>query len=119
MGTRIENYDYELTPQSSALGSGWLLRLLADGQELGRRVFPPVSSIKDKQLAAAAAYDDALDRATIWLASIEQRPPNMRPRPADESGMYLVMPDDELLCTELPTDKEQPVIVEWPRDDKA
>ena len=119
MVTRVENYDYELTPQSSAHGGGWMLRLLADGQELGRRAFPAVSSITDKQLAAAAAHDDALARVMTWLASIEQRPPHMRPRPADESGMYLLMPDDELLCTELPTNQEQPVIVEWPSDDKA
>jgi len=116
MVPHIKNYDYELTPQSSALGGGWLLRLLADGRELGRRVFPPVSSIKDKRLAAAAAHDDALARVTTWLASIEQRPPSMRPRPADESGMYLLMPDDELLRPEIPKDREQPVIVEWPRD---
>jgi hypothetical protein len=119
MVTRIEAYSYELTPESSAQGSGWLLRLLVDGHELGRRVFPPVSNINDKQLATAAAHDDALARVTAWLASIRRRPPNMRPRPADESGMYLVMPDDELLCTVLPTDKDQPVIVEWPRDAKA
>ena len=116
MVTRIEAYSYELTPEASAQGSGWLLRLLVDGHELGRRVFPPVSNIEDKQLATAAAHDDALARVTVWLASIRQRPPSMRPRPADESGMYLMMPDDELLCPVLPKDKEQRVIAEWPRN---
>lgn len=43
----------------------------------------------------------------------------MRPRPADESGMYLLMPDDELLCRQLPTGKYLLGIVEWPRDEKA
>ena len=117
--TPIENYKYELTSQASVLGGGWVLRLLVDGQELGRRVFPPVSSIKDKQLAAAVAHDDALARVTTWLASLERRPADMLPRPADESGMYLLMPDDELLCMEMAADKEQPVIAEWPRDDKV
>lgn len=114
--TPIENYKYELTSQASVLGGGWVLRLLVDGQELGRRVFPPVSSIKDQELAAAAAHDEALARVTTWLASLERCPANMRPRPADESGMFLLMPDDELLCMEMPLENEQPVIVEWPRD---
>ncbi|MDR7049196.1 hypothetical protein J2X54_001644 [Duganella sp. 3397] len=118
MVTRIEAYSYELTPESSAPGSGWLLRLLLDDHELGRRVFPPLATIADEQLARVAAHDDALALVTSWLASIRKRPPTMRPRPADESGMYLMMPDDELLCTVLSTDKGQPFIVEWPKDSK-
>jgi len=116
MVTRIGAYSYELTSVPTAQGSGWLLRLLADGHELGRRVFPPVSTIKDEQLATAAAHDDALARVTAWLTSIQQRPPTMRPRPADEGGMYLMMPDDELLCSVLPANKDQPFIIDWPRD---
>jgi hypothetical protein len=108
MVTRIEAYSYELTSASTAQGSGWLLRLLVDGHELGRRVFPPVSNIQDQQLATTAAHDDALVRVQAWLTSVQQRPPNMRPRPADEGGMYLMMPDDELLCSVLPADKDQP-----------
>ncbi|MDM5182001.1 hypothetical protein PO883_33035 [Massilia sp. DJPM01] len=117
MVTRIETYGYELTPQPAALGGGWLLRLLADGQELGRRAFPPVSGIEDKQLAAATAHDDALARVTTWLASIEARPPSMRP--GRWGGMYLLIPDDELLSSELPAGRPQPVTVEWPKGDKA
>lgn len=119
MVPRIEAYSYELTPESSEKGSGWLLRLLMDGHELGRRLFPPVADIQDKQLASAAAHDEALSRVTAWLASVRQRPPGMRPRPADESGMYLMMPDDELLSAPLPTGKVTPVIVEWPGEAKA
>lgn len=119
MVTRIEAYSYELTPESSEQGNGWLLRLLMDGHELGRRVFPFASDIKDNQLASAAAHDEALARVTAWLASVRQRPPSMRPRPADEGGMYLLMPDDELLSAALPTGKVTPVIVEWPKDADA
>jgi hypothetical protein len=99
--TLIETYSYDLLAQPAALGGGWLLRLSRNGFELGRRVFPPVTGIKDERQAAAAAHHDALARATTWLASIEARPPSMRPRPAGESGLYLLMPDDELLCPEL------------------
>jgi hypothetical protein len=97
MVKHFKNYSYELTPQPSELGGGWLLRMLADNEELGRRIFPPVVDIKDAKSAATLAHDDALARVMAWLASIETRDPCYRPRPADNGGMYLLMPDDELL----------------------
>jgi hypothetical protein len=92
---RFENYSYELTPYPAELGGGWLLRLLADGREFGRRVFVPTAGIQDDELAASAARDDAPARASAWLVSIASRPVSQRPRPADGGGMYLLMPDDE------------------------
>ncbi|MBD4029169.1 hypothetical protein GUH82_00110, partial [Xanthomonas citri pv. citri] len=92
MVTHFRNYSYELTPHPVDQGGGWLLRLLADGRELGQRVFPPVAGIEDAQLAAATAHDEALAAVTAWLASVEARPASQRPRPADEGGMYLMMP---------------------------
>lgn len=112
--TRFENYSYELNPYPAELGGGWLLRLLADGRELGRRVFFPAAGIKDDGSAASAAHDDASARASAWLVSIASRPVSQRPRPADGGGMYLLMPDDELLRPERPAGKPEPIVVEWP-----
>jgi hypothetical protein len=111
MVRRFKDYGYKLTPQPSELGGGWLLRLLADDEELGRRIFPPVAGIEETHLAATAAHDDALLRATVWLTSIEARHPDHRPRPADDGGMYLLMPDDELLVPQLPTGRPVPIIL--------
>ncbi|KWO68601.1 hypothetical protein [Burkholderia territorii] len=83
MAESTENYGYELLPRPAEQGGGWLLRLLLNGRELGRRVFPPVAGIDDEQLAVAAAHNDALARVTAWLSSIEARPPSMRPKLAD------------------------------------
>ncbi|MCO8590375.1 hypothetical protein [Burkholderia multivorans] len=114
-----ENYGYELIARPAQQGGGWLLRLLLNGRELGRRVFPPVAGIDDEQLAVAAAHDDALARVTAWLSSIEARPSSMRPKPADESGTYLLMPDDELLCPQHAVRKRGSIVVEWPDERQA
>lgn len=34
------DYTYEITPRPVALGDGWRLRLLEDGEEVGGGVFP-------------------------------------------------------------------------------
>lgn len=94
-----QDYSYELLPNPADNGSGWLLRLLFKGRELGQRVFPPSDDIEDSQLASDAAHDEALSAVTAWLASIDDRAPCYRPRPADDGGMYLLMPDDWLLST--------------------
>jgi hypothetical protein len=114
MMTRFQDYSYELTPYPAELGGGWLLRLLADGLELGRRVFAPTADIEDEGLAASAARDDASARASAWLVSIASRPTGQRPRPADGGGMYLLMPDDELLSPKPPVGKPEPIVAEWP-----
>lgn len=97
MVTYVQEYGYELTPCPADQGGGWLLRLLADGRELGRRVFLPAAGIEDAQLAAATAHDEAWAAVTAWLASVDERGPSQRPRPADAGGLYLMMPDDWLL----------------------
>jgi hypothetical protein len=58
----IENHDYEAHSTSERARRRWILSLLADGQGLDGECFP-VSSIKHKELAAAAAaHDDSLAR---------------------------------------------------------
>ena len=93
-----KDYSYELLPNPTNNGGGWLLRLLFDGQELGQRLFPTSDNIEDKQLASDTAHDEALSAVTTWLTSVYDRNPSERPRPAlDESGIYLLYPDDWLL----------------------
>jgi len=36
-------YSYEINPRATELGGGWNLRLLQDGQEVGRGVFPAIA----------------------------------------------------------------------------
>ncbi|WP_454854037.1 hypothetical protein [Rhizobium binxianense] len=113
MGTYLQEYSYELVPHSPAQGGGWLLRLLADGRELGERVFPPAPGIENTRLANAAAHDEALAAVTAWLASIKARDPSQRPRPADDGGMYLLAPDDWLLMPAQPERRPAPVVLDW------
>ena len=58
---------YEITPRPVELGSGWRLRCLEDGQEVGGGVFPPVEGFDDPADALQAAYDDAEGEAQDWL----------------------------------------------------
>lgn len=46
-------YEYDLTPRPAALGGGWKLRLLQDGQEVGGGVFP-------------LAWQDEPERGVHW-----------------------------------------------------
>jgi hypothetical protein len=65
------NYSYEILPRPVDLGSGWRLRLLEDGTEIGGGVFPPVEGIEDPKEALQAAFDDAESEAYAWLDSRE------------------------------------------------
>ncbi|GJA21346.1 hypothetical protein [Aeromonas caviae] len=44
-----------------------------------------------------------------------ERPDPYRARPADDGGMYLLMPRDEYLLPPLP-DKPERVVIAWPED---
>lgn len=62
-------YKYQITPRADALGGGWQLRLLDDGEEVGGGVFPPVEGVGDAQEALQAAHDNAMDEALDWMNS--------------------------------------------------
>ena len=64
-----KGYAYSITSRPDALGGGWQLRLLDDGEEVGGGVFPPVEGIDDAQEALQAAHDNAMDEALDWMNS--------------------------------------------------
>ncbi|MCP1680659.1 hypothetical protein [Kerstersia gyiorum] len=47
----------------------------------------------------------------------DERPDPYRARPADDGGMYLLMPRDEHLLPPLP-DKPERVVIAWPDEGK-
>ena len=49
-----KGYAYSITSRPDALGGGWQLRLLDDGEEVGGGVFPPVEGIDDAEEALPA-----------------------------------------------------------------
>jgi hypothetical protein len=59
-------YSYEILPRPEELGSGWRLRLLEDGQEVGGGVFSPVSGFEPAD-ALRVAFLSAEDEAYAWL----------------------------------------------------
>lgn len=65
----MTDYSYEISPRPAALGGGWRLRLLEDGEEVGGGVFPPVDDIEDAEEALQAAHNDAMNTALDWLES--------------------------------------------------
>ena len=69
-------FSYEILPRSVEVGSGWRLRLLEDGVEVGGGVFPPTDEFEDAEEALRAAHEDAEWEAYVWLES--------RPMPPDE-----------------------------------
>lgn len=62
-------YTYSITSRPDALGGGWRLRLLDDGEEVGGGVFPPVEGLDDTEEALQAAHNDATDTALDWMNS--------------------------------------------------
>lgn len=64
-----KGYAYSITSRPDALGGGWQLRLLDDGEEVGGGVFPPVEGIDDAEEALQAAHDAAMDNALDWMNS--------------------------------------------------
>jgi hypothetical protein len=67
------DYRYEITARDSALGGGWRLRLLEDGEEVGGGVFPLAEYLAeadgDLVLALDLAHADASGVARDWLES--------------------------------------------------
>jgi hypothetical protein len=63
------NYSYEILPRPVELGSGWRLRLLENGVEVGGGVFPPSEFANHEVDALKLAYFDAEDVAYDWLDS--------------------------------------------------
>ena len=70
MGT---DYRHEIEARDSALGGGWRLRLLEDGEEVGGGVFPLADYLADADgdlvLALDLAHADAAGVARAWLES--------------------------------------------------
>ncbi|MEW6019590.1 MAG: hypothetical protein AB1760_16135 [Pseudomonadota bacterium] len=66
-------YAYEIEARDSALGGGWRLRLLEDGEEVGGGVFPLADYLADADgdlvLALDLAHADASGVARDWLES--------------------------------------------------
>ena len=77
MGT---DYRYEIEARDSALGGGWRLRLMEDGEEMGGGVFPLAPYLSDADgdllMALDLAHTDAKQVAVEWLDS----------RPGDDTG---------------------------------
>lgn len=65
-------FSYEITPRPDALGGGWKLRLLENGEEMGGGVFP--SGIGDAKEALQSAFEDAEAEAYTWLDMKESEP---------------------------------------------
>lgn len=64
-------FSYEITLRPDALGGGWQLSLLENGEETGGGVFPPVEGIEDAKEALQAAFEDAEAEAYTWLDTRE------------------------------------------------
>lgn len=60
-------FSYEIILRPDALGGGWQLRLLENGEETGGGVFPPVKGIEHPKEALQAAFEDAEAEAYTWL----------------------------------------------------
>ena len=77
MGT---DYRHEIEARDSALGGGWRLRLLEDGEEVGGGVFPLADYLADADgdlvMALDLAHAAAEQVAREWLDS----------RPGDDTG---------------------------------
>lgn len=64
-------FSYEITLRPDALGGGWRLSLLENGEETGGGVFPPVEGVEDAKEALQAAFEDAEAEAYTWLDTRE------------------------------------------------
>lgn len=61
------DYSYQIDPRQEALGGGWKLQLLEDGEEVGGGVFPPVLTPNETEYEKA--YQDALDEGEEWVSN--------------------------------------------------
>lgn len=67
-------YDYTITPRALALGGGWNVKFLEDGEEVGGAVYAlPEHVVHTNQKAVRvlteALHEEALAEASAWLAS--------------------------------------------------
>jgi hypothetical protein len=72
-------YRYEITARDSALGGGWQLRMLEDGEEVGGGVFPLADYLADADGDLVLALD--LAHADAVAEGEANRPP---PTPDDQ-----------------------------------
>jgi len=110
----MPTYSFEIDPRPAELGGGYRLRLLIDGQEEGGGVFP---ANPDADPEGRMAHADALQEGEDWLASIDRRAPEYRPRPAEDGGAYRLMPDDRLLYPHASQGEPSPVVLDWTPDE--
>lgn len=67
-------YDYTIKPRALALGGGWNVMFLEDGEEVGGAVFPlpehvDVSDPDSVKVYSESLHEDALAEASSWLAN--------------------------------------------------
>jgi hypothetical protein len=78
------DYRYEITARDSALGGGWRLRLLEDGEEVGGGVFPLAEYLADADgdlmMALDLAHADAEAVARDWMESRQRHDDAEGPR---------------------------------------
>lgn len=67
----MTNYRYEIDPRSPALGGGWRLRLIEDGEEVGGAIFPlcEYEFAENPEEADKMAYTAAQTEGLDWLES--------------------------------------------------
>ncbi len=71
----MTDYEYKVTPRPQALGGGWRLQLLENGEEVGGGVFPGAvgynanASTVVGQLLEDDAYLEAMDEGEEWLST--------------------------------------------------
>jgi hypothetical protein len=79
---------YEIEARDSALGGGWQLRLLEDGEEVGGGVFPLAEYLSDADgdlvLALDLARADAEAEGEAWIEA--HRPPPPTPDDQDDDA---------------------------------
>lgn len=74
-------YSYDITPHAPALGGGWKLRLLEDGEEVGGGVFP----IDDSDSAGVDWFASCtVEERSYWLTMAAST------KPADARRAYLL-----------------------------
>lgn len=61
----MTEYEYKLTPRPQAVGGGWRLQLLEDGEEVGGGMFPGAVGLQLED----DAYLEAMDQGEEWLST--------------------------------------------------
>lgn len=61
-------YSYTVSPRSTVLGGGWLLKFFIDGEEVGGGVFSSVDSSSGSGDFADSSYFDAIEEGENFIA---------------------------------------------------